>query len=104
MTLPTLKTLSVLRTPPLFKEKGAYTLAFKDMAETQTRYLALTPLQYKEPEGITPDQPTSWKSPSNGAGYIIITHKDFYAKVSKIGAVSKAQRDAGGYHKDGGHI
>ena len=67
-----------------FKEKGAYTLAFKDMAETQTRYLALTPLQYKEPEGITPDQPTSWKSPSNGAGYIIITHKDFYARSQKL--------------------
>ena len=37
-----------------YKEKGAYTLAFKDTAETQTRYLALTPSQYKNRRALRP--------------------------------------------------
>jgi hypothetical protein len=54
---------------------------FKDTAQLETRYLALTPARRKSPASIELDQPSSWKSSSNGADYIIITHEDFYAST-----------------------
>jgi hypothetical protein len=55
-----------------------YMLEFEDTADVTTRYLALTQAQHKVPASIEIDQPSSWRSPSNGADYIIITHEDFY--------------------------
>ena len=57
---------------------GAYRLKFEDTAESETRYLALTPSKRKSPAGIEKDRISSWKSANNGADYIIITHEDFY--------------------------
>lgn len=74
-----------------FKEKNAYTLTFKDIAAAETRYLALAPLRRKKPESITADWPTSWKSPLHGADYIVITHKDFYARSKKLARYRKAK-------------
>jgi hypothetical protein len=57
---------------------GSYRLQFKDTAQPETRYLALTPAQRKPPASIELDQASSWKDTSNGADYIIIAHQDFY--------------------------
>jgi len=53
-------------------------IQFEDTAQPETRYLALTPAQRKSPASIEADQPSSWRSTSHGADYIIITHEDFY--------------------------
>jgi hypothetical protein len=53
-------------------------IQFKDTAQLETRYLALTTARRKSPASIELDQPSSWQSTDNGADYIIITHEDFY--------------------------
>lgn len=65
---------------------GTYTLKFRNTAQTGTRYLAQTLAQSKSPADIGTDQPSSWKSVSNGADYIIITHEDFSANAQAIAA------------------
>jgi len=63
---------------------GRYTLHFQDSAGAGTRYLALTSAQHKSPARIVLDQPSSWKSPTNGADYVIIAHEDFYASAQRL--------------------
>lgn len=63
---------------------GTYTLQFEDTAQAGTRYLAQTMAQSKSPASIEVDQPSSWKSTTNGADYIIITHEDFYNGAQKL--------------------
>lgn len=65
---------------------GAYTLKFQDTAQAATRYLALTPAQWQSPAQIKADQPSAWKSPQNGADYIIISHRDFMASTAALAA------------------
>lgn len=71
---------------------SSYTLQFEDTAQFTTRYLALAPTQQKLPAHIEADQPTAWKSPDNGADYVIITHRDFYTTVQPLAD----HRSAGG--------
>jgi hypothetical protein len=59
-------------------------IQFKDTAQTETRYLALTPAQRKSPASIELYQASSWKSSSNGADYIIITHEDLYTEALRL--------------------
>lgn len=61
-----------------------YTLRFEDSARASTRYLALTAAGYKSPAAIELDQPSSWRSPANGADYIIITHADFTTSAQRL--------------------
>ncbi|CAG1770816.1 partial Gingipain R2, partial [uncultured bacterium] len=68
----------------VFPGSGKYTLQFEDDAQAGTRYLALTSARYKSPASIESDEPSSWKSISNGADYIIITHEDFYDSALKL--------------------
>lgn len=65
-------------------EGNTYTLQFEDTAQAGTQYLALTSARYKTPASIESDQSSSWKSTSNGADYIIITHEDFYDSALKL--------------------
>ena len=60
---------------------SAYRLKFEDTAQSETRYLAMTPSKRRSPAGIEKDKPSSWKSANNGADYIVITHEDFYDSV-----------------------
>ena len=60
---------------------STFTLKFKDTAQSETRYLAMTPSKRRSPAGIEKDKPSSWKSANNGADYIIITHEDFYGSA-----------------------
>ena len=59
-------------------EGGRFKVAFSDTARSNSRYLVLSPSRYLSPASISVDQPSTWKSPGNGADYIIITHEDFY--------------------------
>lgn len=60
---------------------GSYLLRFEDNAQPQTRYLAQTSARYLPVDDLELDQPSAWKSPANGADYIIITHEDFYTNT-----------------------
>lgn len=71
---------------------GGYQLQFTDTAQSETRYLALTPEQRQSPASIELDQPSSWKSASHGADYVIITHEDFYTETLALAS----QRSASG--------
>jgi len=70
--------VAVIANATVAADGGSYKLQFQDTAQTETRYLALTPAQRKSPASIELDQPSSWQSASNGADYILITHEDFY--------------------------
>ena len=65
-------------------DAGMYRLEFEDVAWETSRYLALTPGNYKMPASLVLDQPSSWKAAGNGADYIIITHGDFYASAQVL--------------------
>ncbi len=70
---------------------SGYKLQFEDAAQPGTRYLALTPAQRKSPAGIKLDQPSLWKSPGNGADYIIITPEDFYTSALRLASHRAAE-------------
>jgi hypothetical protein len=63
---------------------GGYKLQFEDTAQPETRYLALRPARHKSPASLELDEPSSWRSPGNGADYILITHEDFYASALRL--------------------
>ncbi|ETX00596.1 MAG: hypothetical protein ETSY2_38755 [Candidatus Entotheonella gemina] len=54
-----------------------YTILFERTAQPETRYLVQAVLQRKQPDSLEIDTPSSWRSPNNGADYILITHEDF---------------------------
>lgn len=60
------------------REDDRYMVAFGDCARSDPRYLALSSNQYQSAASISIDQPSAWRSRSNGADYIIITHEEFY--------------------------
>ena len=66
------------------EDGGNYTVRFEDDAQPDTRYLALTAAQRKSPARIEMDQPSSWRSPTQGADYVIITHEDFYTSSLRL--------------------
>jgi len=48
------------------------------------RYLALTGSQKRAPAGLVLNAPSNWRSPANGADYLIITHQDFAAAATRL--------------------
>lgn len=70
---------------------GNFTLAFDQQITAQHDYLALTPSARLTPDSILPDYPSHWKSPANGARYIIISHPDFLEAIAPLAAFRQAQ-------------
>ena len=65
--------------------RQAHTLRFSDtVVSTATRYLAQTPLQRLKPADILADSPSSLKSPTNRADYLVIAPADFYAEAARL--------------------
>ncbi|GIK43268.1 MAG: hypothetical protein BroJett011_71010 [Chloroflexota bacterium] len=65
-------------------EGSAYRVRVGAEASPDTRYLALTANQKRTPAGLLLDTPSSWKSPENGADYLIITHQDFIEAAARL--------------------
>lgn len=63
---------------------GGYRVRVEDDAPSEARYLALTAGQKRAPAGLLLDTPSSWKSPDNGADYLIITHQDFTEAAARL--------------------
>ncbi len=59
-------------------------LSFEATIAGEHRYLAQTTAQRLSPLGISVDNPSSWKSVSFGADYIIITHASFLNQVQPL--------------------
>jgi hypothetical protein len=55
---------------------GPYSVDFEPVASGERTYLALSSTAVKTPVGITQDSPSSLADPTNGADYILITHRD----------------------------
>jgi hypothetical protein len=75
---------------------GKYQAELEEAATLDTRYLALTQARFKQPASLVLDQPSSWKSTSNAADYIIITHSDFYSSTLPL-ADYRSSAVGGGY-------
>ena len=74
----------IITNTTILADGSGYKLRFEDTAQAETRYLALTTARRKAPASIALDQPSSWKSASNGADYVIITHQDFYTSSLRL--------------------
>jgi uncharacterized repeat protein (TIGR01451 family) len=69
---------------------SGYRLRFSDSAGPTQAYLAQRHDQLPLPI-LELDQPTTWRSPGNGATYIIITHPSFYDAVQPLAAYHQGQ-------------
>ncbi len=83
--------VSMLTDSVVFPTGTGYKLEFQDTGSSNTRYLALTPNQYKSPARIELDSPSSWKSPQNRADYILITHEDFHSTALTLADHRRAE-------------
>lgn len=63
---------------------GRSTLLFSDSPHPEIRYLALESAMLKSPAALTLDSPSGWRSPDNGADYVLITHDAFYAAALRL--------------------
>ncbi|MBF8264795.1 MAG: hypothetical protein HW384_659, partial [Dehalococcoidia bacterium] len=63
---------------------NTFTLKFESTTAPETRFLATTPSRHKSSFSIEKNKPSSWKSASNGADYVIITYDEFYDSVLKL--------------------
>jgi len=70
---------------------STYLARFEDTCGADTCYLALTPGQHKSPANIVLDEPSDWKSTTNGADYVIITHQDFYSSALTLASYREDQ-------------
>ena len=61
-----------------------YTLKFQDAAQPDSRYLALTSDRRKSPARLELDRASAWRSPDNGADYVIITAWDFFSSTTPL--------------------
>ena len=69
---------------------GGYRLRFSDDATADQKYLAQRTDQLPTPS-IQLDEPSAWKSPDNGATYVIVTHPSFYDAVQPLAAYRGSQ-------------
>jgi hypothetical protein len=67
------------------------TLVFSDAPDAATRYLALEAAALKSPAAVTLDSPSNWRSPDNGADYLIITHDAFYGAAMRLAEHRQSQ-------------
>ncbi len=70
---------------------GQYRLQIQDDVPPDARYLALIGRRKQTPAGLLLDAPSNWRSPDNGADYIIITHPDFSQAIVPLADYHAAQ-------------
>jgi len=87
--------VTIITGTAVIADGGSYTLQFEDAAQPDARYLALTGARRKTPARIELDQPSLWKSPTNGADYVIITHEDFYTSCLRLASHRDTASDLG---------
>ncbi len=63
---------------------AAYNLAFAHTSGAPARYIAASAGQFLAPTSITPDAPSSLRSPAQGADWIIISHSAFLPEAQRL--------------------
>ncbi len=76
--------VSIITGPTLVNNGSDYTLQFKDAAQSNSRYLAVTTDRYKLPASFELDEASNWQNTAQQADYIIITPKLFYNSVQPL--------------------
>ena len=72
-------------------EGGAHTLSFGDNQTNTRNYIALTPAKRLAPLAIEADTASNLQATSNGADYLIITHRDFREALAPLATHRTAQ-------------
>lgn len=67
-----------LRNVAVESSGDAYTVTFGKNGGGERHYIALTSMRFETVRDSAASQPADLRAPSNGADYIIITHRDFY--------------------------
>ncbi|MCX5886238.1 MAG: C25 family cysteine peptidase [Proteobacteria bacterium] len=73
------------------KVSSTYTLNFENAITGSEEYMAVTSGGTQTPALIEADVPSSLKSASNSADYIIITHEDFYDAIQPLATYRASQ-------------
>ena len=68
-----------------------FTLIFEDPVAAETRYLASSSATTSLPDRILLDEPSSWRTPDNGADYLAIAHTSLMESVSPLLAFRESQ-------------
>jgi len=68
-----------------------YTLTFRQSAPEPRRYLALAEAERRTPLTIIADRASTWRSPDNGADYIVISPAEFHTALAPLIARREAQ-------------
>lgn len=63
---------------------AAYNLSFAHTLSAPARYIAASAGQLLAPASITPDAPSSLRSPAQGADWIIISHSAFLSEAQRL--------------------
>lgn len=70
---------------------SARKVRFDDAVQPNSHYRVVAASHYRTPATIVLDQPTSWRSPANGADYIVITHDNFYNSAVQLANHRRSQ-------------
>ena len=69
----------------------AYTLAFEQQIDAESRYIAMTPSSVLSPLSITRDTPSDLLNTDHQVDYILITHSDFVTAAETLAGYRTAQ-------------
>jgi hypothetical protein len=78
-------------TPTITATGGTYTVTFQDTNDAGARYLAVGATAVQSPRRVASYIPPDLTSPTNGADYIFITHRDFYTATQTLATYRQAQ-------------
>jgi hypothetical protein len=70
--------------PVITPTANGYQLAFEDTILVEEHYLALTPDAHLSPLSFSLDSASNWRSATNGADLIIISHSDFLSALQPL--------------------
>ncbi len=71
---------------------AGFSITFAHRGSAGARYIAAAPAQYLSPGSITPDTPSHLRSPTEGADWIIISHRDFLSAAQTLAGHRQAQQ------------
>jgi len=73
------------------KSGTAYSVKVQSEGNGGRTLLAFTEGLMSQPAAITPNQPSSWSAPTNGADMVIVTHKNFRASIEPLANLRRSQ-------------
>jgi hypothetical protein len=72
-------------------QQGGYAVNFRVPGHEQRTLLALTEEKVRSPEGVIPNQPSSWRESRDGYDFVIISHRDFLESLQPLKKLRESQ-------------